>query len=204
MDQGDGVSGPLLQEEVFMKNFIMKRVNVCVFAFILISSALFSACGKDNNEEASVVYSELKADDSEEHDVVTSNIGDEQMANEELSKGIINISIDHVDQSVEWEDNESVEALENLIDEKGSMTIQMRMYGDFEQVGSLGADITSDDVQMTTGPGDIVLYNGNQIVIFYGSNTWAYTKLGKLKASPEELESMLANGDVEVFLSLSE
>ena len=187
-----------------MKNFLMKRVNVCVLAFILISSALFSACGKDNNEEASVVYSELKADTSAEQDVVTSNIGDEQMANEELSKGIINISIDHVDQSVEWEDNESVEALENLIDEKGSMTIQMRMYGDFEQVGSLGADITSDDVQMTTGPGDIVLYNGNQIVIFYGSNTWAYTKLGKLKASQEELESMLANGDVEVFLSLSE
>ena len=84
------------------------------------------------------------------------------------------------------------------------MTIQMRMYGDFEQVGSLGADITSDDVQMTTGPGDIVLYSGNQIVIFYGSNSWAYTKLGKLKASQEELESMLANGDVEVFLSLSE
>ncbi|PHU34267.1 cyclophilin-like fold protein [Pseudobutyrivibrio ruminis] len=187
-----------------MKNFLMKRVNVCVFAFILISSALFSACGRDNNEEASVVYSELKADTSAEQDVVTSNIGDEKLANEELSKGIINISIDHVDQSVEWEDNESVEALENLIDEKGSMTIQMRMYGDFEQVGSLGADITSDDVQMTTGPGDIVLYNGNQIVIFYGSNTWAYTKLGKLKASQEELESMLANGDVEVFLSLSE
>ena len=187
-----------------MKNFIMRRFNVCVLAFILISSALFSACGKDNNEEASVVYSELKADTSVEQDVVTSNIGDEQMANEELSKGIINISIDHVDQSVEWEDNESVEALKNLIDENGSMTIQMRMYGDFEQVGSLGADITSDDVQMTTGPGDIVLYNGNQIVIFYGSNTWAYTKLGKLKASQEELESMLANGDVEVFLSLSE
>ena len=78
------------------------------------------------------------------------------------------------------------------------------MYGDFEQVGSLGADITSDDVQMTTEPGDIVLYNGNQIVIFYGSNSWAYTKLGKLNASQEELESMLANGDVEVFLSLSE
>lgn len=186
-----------------MKNFLMKRVNVCVFAFILISSALFSACGKDNNEEASVVYSELKADTSVEQDVVTSNIGDEQLANEELSKQIINISIDHVDQAVEWEDNESVEAIENLIDEKESMTIQMRMYGDFEQVGSLGADITSDDVQMTTGPGDIVLYNGNQIVIFYGSNTWAYTKLGKLKASQEELESMLANGDVEVSLSLN-
>jgi hypothetical protein len=51
------------------------------------------------------------------------------------------------------------------------------MYGGFEQVGSIGQSIARDDEQITTSSGDIALYSGDQIVIFYGSNTWAYTSL---------------------------
>lgn len=76
------------------------------------------------------------------------------------------------------------------------LEIQMSMYGGFEQVGSIGQSITRDDNQITTSAGDIVLYSGNQIVVFYGSNSWAYTRLGKIHLSEDELTELLGNGDV--------
>lgn len=63
----------------------------------------------------------------------------------------------------------------------------MSIYGGFEQVGSLGKAITSSDTSITTSSGDICLYQSNQIVIFYGSNTWSYTKLGHISLSKSEL-----------------
>ena len=82
-----------------------------------------------------------------------------------------------------------------------SLRISLSMYGGFEQVGSIGRSIARNDSQMTTQPGDIVLYNGNQIVIFYGSNSWSYTRLGKIKGlSIEELKNLLGNGNVELEL----
>lgn len=78
----------------------------------------------------------------------------------------------------------------------------MSMYGDFEQVGSLEKTIISDDERITTSPGDIVLYSSNQIVIFYGSNTWSYTKLGHISLSESELTDLLGDEDVVITLSL--
>ena len=72
--------------------------------------------------------------------------------------------------AVEWEDNESVSVLTGLLREQ-PLSIQMSMYGDFEQVGSLGTSLPRKDEQTTTQAGDIVLYSGNQIVVFYGSNS---------------------------------
>lgn len=99
---------------------------------------------------------------------------------------------------VTWEDNASVEELKTLAG--NGLMISMSMYGGFEQVGSIGQSITRDDEQITTSSGDIVLYSGDQIVIFYGSNTWAYTKLGKINLSEEEMTSLLSNGDVTITL----
>lgn len=102
--------------------------------------------------------------------------------------------------SVEWEDNESVEALKELV-ENEPLTIQMSMYGGFEQVGSLGTSLPRDDVQTTTHSGDIVLYLGNQIVVFYGSNSWAYTRLGRITdKTSDELSDLLGNGDVTITI----
>ncbi len=100
---------------------------------------------------------------------------------------------------VSWEDNDSVDELAELAAE--SLTIQMSMYGGFEQVGSLGTSIVRDDVQMMTAYGDIVLYSGSNIVLFYGSNSWAYTKLGHIDLSQKELEDLLGHGDVQISLS---
>ena len=103
--------------------------------------------------------------------------------------------------TVDWEDNESVEFLTELCADN-PLTIQMSMYGGFEQVGSIGTSLPRNDKQTTTSAGDIVLYSGNQIVIFYGSNSWAYTRLGKITdPSGDGLSELLGNGDVTITLS---
>ena len=100
-----------------------------------------------------------------------------------------------------WEDNASVEALKMLAGE--GLTVEMSMYGGFEQVGSIGQSLPRDDQQTTTTSGDIVLYSGNQLVVFYGSNSWAYTRLGHITdQTPEQMKALLGNGDVTITLSM--
>ena len=100
---------------------------------------------------------------------------------------------------VTWEDNPSVEALRELAAGEG-LTVGMSMYGGFEQVGPIGAHLPRDDRQTTTSAGDIVLYSGNQIVVFYGSNSWAYTRLGKIGLDTAELAELLGRGDVQITI----
>lgn len=108
------------------------------------------------------------------------------------------LKIGETEVPVSWEDNPSVAALGELL----PLTIHMSMYGGFEQVGSLGQSITQDDTQITTDSGDIVLYAGDRLVIFYGSNSWAYTKLGHVDLSQEELTELLGQGGVSVTLTM--
>jgi len=98
---------------------------------------------------------------------------------------------------VTWEDNPSVGAIRELL----PLTIEMSMYGGFEQVGPIGQDIIREDKQTDTEPGDIVLYAGNQIVIFYGNNSWAYTRLGHVDLTMQELEGLLGHGAVTLTIS---
>lgn len=101
---------------------------------------------------------------------------------------------------VTWENNASVEELKKIA--SSGLTIKMSKYGGFEQVGSIGHNITSNDKQTKTAPGDIVLYSDNQLVVFYGSNSWAYTRLGKINLSKSELKELLGKKDVTVTLSV--
>lgn len=129
----------------------------------------------------------------------------EQMENDGLEAGEMSIlmKINEEIVTVAWEENESVKALKELL-EKQSLTIQMSMYGGFEQVGSLGTSLPRADVQTTTQAGDIVLYSGNQMVVFYGSNSWAYTRFGRITdKSSTELTELLGNGDVIITLELT-
>ena len=114
----------------------------------------------------------------------------------------ITLKINDTEVAVQWEENDSVAALRGLL-ENGPMEIKMSMYGGFEQVGSLGQSLTRNDVQTVTGPGDIVLYSGNSIVVFYGSNSWAYTRFGKIiELTQQELTQLLGNGDVVLTLAI--
>ena len=119
---------------------------------------------------------------------------------EEEESTMLQLTIGNTPVPVTWEDNESVQALRKLAHEE-DLSVQMSMYGGFEQVGSIGTSLPRDDVQTTTGAGDIVLYSGNQIVIFYGSNTWAYTRLGHVDLPQEEMTELLGSGDVIVTIS---
>ena len=103
--------------------------------------------------------------------------------------------------SVSWEENPTVEELRRMAT-ASPITVEMTRYGGFEQVGSLGANLPRDDVQTVTEAGDIVLYAGNQIVIFYGSNSWAYTRLGKLEGlSGDDITALLASGDISLTIA---
>ena len=105
------------------------------------------------------------------------------------------LTIDGKKLEVEWLDNDSVKALKDLTKDK-PLVIKMEKYGGFEQVGSIGKSITRNDKETTTSPGDIVLYSGNQIVIFYGSNSWSYTRLGHINMSKSQLKTLLGGSDV--------
>ena len=79
----------------------------------------------------------------------------------------------------------------------------MSDYGGFEKVGALPQSFTTSNSQITTEPGDIMLYQGYNIVIFYGSNTWSYTPLGKIDgATVNELKQFLGSGSISLTLSL--
>ena len=102
--------------------------------------------------------------------------------------------------SATLEENVAVSALVEMMQES-PVVLPMSDYSGFEKVGSLGTSLPADNSQTTTHAGDIVLYNGNQIVIFYGSNSWSYTRLGHI----DDLtgwEEALGNGDVTVTFPL--
>lgn len=123
---------------------------------------------------------------------------DEAMQNKEEE---MKLFIGDTEVSVLWEANAAVADLEETVSEE-AIIIEMSMYGGFEQVGSIGRNLSRDDKQTTTSPGDLVLYNGNQLVVFYGSNSWSYTRLGKIQnLSEAELKEFLSNGDVTIKIA---
>lgn len=125
----------------------------------------------------------------------------EEIAADKGETSAMKMSIDGTDVTVEWENNQAVADLRALVAD-GPLTVNLSMYGGFEQVGSLGKTLTTSDVQTTTTAGDIVLYSGNQIVVFYGSNNWAYTRLGHITSqNADDMASLLGNGDVSITIA---
>ena len=110
------------------------------------------------------------------------------------------LTIDGTAVDIQWENNAAVAELYALA--QNAITVNTSAYGGFEQVGSLPQSFSRSDVQMTTQPGDIVLYSGNQLVIFFGSNSWSYTRLGHVNGMSSEKLSDLLNKDV-VMIELS-
>ena len=107
-------------------------------------------------------------------------------------------------------DNSSATAFYELLG-KGAVTIKMNEYGGFEKVGSLGTSLPRNDRQVKTSAGDIMLYQGNQITIFYNGNSWSYTPLGKVVSTDStttitqaELKKILGKGDVTAVFSVME
>ncbi len=100
------------------------------------------------------------------------------------------------------EQNSSAEALCERL-KGGSIAVRMSDYANFEKVGALGFRLPTNDRQYTTKPGDIILYLGNQLVFYYGKNSWNFTKLGEFEnVTAAELKTIFGRGDITATLRL--
>ena len=157
-----------------MKN---KLFIICIF-FLIVLSSCSSENNIDNKEEANK---------------------NNEIINEENNMNLV-LKIDNNILDVNWENNNSVNELKKLA--KNELVINMHEYGGFEQTGSIGKSVTRNDSNINVIPGDIVLYNGNAISVFYNSSSWSYTRLGHINLSDDELKNLLKKDNVKFVLIL--
>ena len=191
----------------------MKAINTALAILILMLTGCASQGTPASEVQAATTHVEsaveagetVKASEADTASEETTATGETVTASEENKtadeenndmEDSMRLLIGEKEVPVTWEENASVEALKEL----SPITIQMSMYGGFEQVGALGQSIVRNDKQTTTNYGDIVLYSGDQIVVFYGSNSWSYTRLGHIDLTQKEMQDLLSGGDVSITL----
>lgn len=153
---------------------------------------------KSENSDSNVSESS-NASVSESSNTGTNETSDTQEDETEMK---MNVQIGDYTFTATLEQNQAVNELIDMMKE-GPVTIEMSDYSGFEKVGPLGKGLTTDNHQTTTTEGDIVLYNGNQIVIFYGSNSWSYTRIGKIN-DLTNWKKALGSEDVTAVLTVAE
>ena len=167
-----------------------------IFCMLLAILGL-SACGNGEATAQPVVPSDQAG--ASQSETVGSQLSTEDATQEEESA--LKITVGDVELLATFEDNCSAEEFQQLLGQ-GPVTIEMEDYGGFEKVGPLGTTLTRDDRQITTQPGDVILYQGNQITIYYGTNTWSFTRLATID-DPTDLEEILGAGTVQVTFALA-
>ncbi len=121
----------------------------------------------------------------------------------DMTKTQINIAVaGGITLTATLSDNSSARALLKLL-ETGPVKVDMHDYANMEKVGSLPESLPRNDTYFSTEPGDLVLYLGNQFVIYYDNNSYNFTRLGKINGNytGPQLKSILGDGDVTVTLS---
>ena len=170
---------------------VKKLCKVCV----LLAVSGFCACGNGSaasDEEMTQMQTETEASETSAKAEQPENSDD----------FVLKINVGEHEFYASFEDNQSAEELKELLTE-GPVTVQMEDYGGFEKVGPLGTELTRSDEQITTQPGDVILYQGNQIVIYYGTNSWNFTRLARIN-DPENIKEKLGEGTTEVIFSLEQ
>ena len=166
-------------------------INVLLWAFL---PAMF-ACGKV--PDPAVPDPAQKEQDEGKRENGDSEEGDTVMPE------TISISVSGKTLPLKIEENQATQALVAALRE-APITYEAHDYGGFEKVGALGRTLPASDTQITTQAGDVILYSSNQIVLFYGSNSWSYTRLGKIQyESLDELKSFLKAGQGNISVTLS-
>ncbi len=123
--------------------------------------------------------------------------------NTDTMPNTIKITVSGKSLPVVLDKNKAAEALVAALSE-APITYEADDYGGFEKVGALGRSLPANDTQITTQAGDVILYSGNQIVLFYGTNSWSYTRIGKMEYSTlDELKSFLKAGQGIINVTLS-
>ena len=168
-----------------------------LIAVLLVLSLLFivSACSSKQFAEQTI-----QTENSSEPTVEQT---EQQKEEEAMTQAQFYITAKGTTFTASFADNGSADAFRELLS-KGDLTIIMSDYGGFEKVGSIGVSLPRKDTQISTTTGDVMLYQGNQIVIFYGANSWSYSRFGKIEgADSEALPSAFGNGDTVVTFSLT-
>lgn len=159
----------------------MKRIGFALWAVVLV--LCLTACSTAS------------------HPSPTSTISPEPKEDTTVDTHTFYLTVEGVTFPATFADNQGAEALADLLTD-GPLTLSLEDYGGFEKVGSLGQSLPTSNTHMSTQSGDIMLYQGNQIVLFYGSNAWSYTRLGQVTDLTGWQEA-LGHGDVTVTLSLT-
>ncbi len=170
----------------------MKRYLLILATVVMMLT--LSACNRSNKE--SDAQKNLPSDTQGQSPV--SNSTNSKEGETEVKK--ITVKVNGIDFTAILEENAAARELVDLLKEN-EITLKLSDYSGFEKVGPLGHNLTTSNAQTTTKAGDIVLYNGNQIVLFYGSNSWSYTYLAHIE-DLNAWEEALGNGDVTVVLSI--
>ena len=119
------------------------------------------------------------------------------------SASTMNITINGKTVSCQLVENSSTRALLAQL-EKGNITYEADDYGNFEKVGYIGFNLPQNNENITTTAGDVILYQGNNICLYYGTNSWSFTRLGKIEGmSRDELRTFLNAGGGSVTVTLS-
>ena len=190
----------------------MKKYTRLIAILLVLAMAVFaSACGSsaqesgDAQDAASVPSSEPVPASEPVSETVEENEEEVQhddtglTASEEEKEMVLAINGSAI--PVIWENNTAVSELTDQA-ASGTITVSMSMYGGWEQVGSLGRSYTREDTYINAQNGDIMLYSGNQIVVFYGSNGWEYTPLGKIDLPADEVTALLSAGNVTLTIGV--
>lgn len=170
------------------------------FAVLAVLTVLLAGCSRNRVEPEDVIPEEEQA--GADHTVG----GMERTVDGKVESGEnrMYITVGNTTMTMTLADNASAEAFRELAS-SGPFTVETSNYGGFEQVGSLEKSLPVDDEQIMAEPGDVMLYQGNSVTIFYGTNSWSYTRLGKIAdMNQEELLEVFGNGDVTVTFSLEE
>ena len=170
----------------------MTKIITAIIGFIMLFS--LSACVSNSNTTTAPDDTPSVTIPLEDTTPTTDSKEDEYM------NKTIELKIDNQVIDVIWLDNASVTALKELAKEE--LIINMHEYGGFEQTGAIGHTLPSADTRIDVVPGDIVLYNSNQISIFYNNSNWSYTKLGHINLSRIELQDLLDTETVVVTFTL--
>ena len=177
------------------------KTKMIFLAFCMTIMFCMSACAgtaKNTSDDQGAV-TEISASENNETESPEENVMSEGTA---IGDSSMIMKIGDTKVNVDWENNQAVAVLRDMA-EDGDVIIQMSMYGGFEQVGSIGQSLPRDDKQTTTSSGDVVLYSGNQMVVFYGSNSWSYTRLGHISdKDAADMTDLLSNGDVTITISI--
>lgn len=116
----------------------------------------------------------------------------------------MNIEVNGTDIQVKLCENSSARAVEELLRD-GPLTLEMKDFAHMEKFGSLEAQLPANDEHITTEAGDVILSEGNLLVIYYAPNTWNFTRLGKVQnLSEKELRDVLGKGNIRATLTIEE